>query len=326
MPTYVESFEDTTSPFEVVSIDSTVTPASNAGWNKNSGTTSSTDTGPNGAYNGTYYQYVEASSPAFPSKEFSLQAGGISGWPGYPAHSPTAVSFYYHMFGATMGALYLEYSNNGGSTWSTVWSRSGQQHTAHTSSWSYSGTISIPNARPTTLIRFRGVTGSNYYSDMAIDYVNVTLTRTPPTVSNFTGSSPVARGSNALMSWTFVPGETGTTQSNYKFRYRKQGTSSWTETASVATSSSSNRPFSTGALEDAIYEVQVAVTDHPSASFGGWSSTALVDVQAAPQAPSNLSATPSVVEVGDEVIIGWQHNDPGADPQQKYQLRWRKID
>jgi hypothetical protein len=48
-----------------------------------------------------------------------------------------------------------------------------------------------------------------------------------------------------------------------------------------------------------------------------------------PNAPTALTATPSTVNIGDVVRIGWTYSDagdPNPDPQLKYQLRWRKVE
>jgi hypothetical protein len=80
------------------------------------------------------------------------------------------VSFWYHMLGSTMGTLYFEVYDG---TWNTEWSISGQQHASETTPYTqaivdlsaYSGIISF---------RFRGVQAGQYYSDFALDDIEIT--------------------------------------------------------------------------------------------------------------------------------------------------------
>lgn len=49
-----------------------------------------------------------------------------------------------------------------------------------------------------------------------------------------------------------------------------------------------------------------------------------VDPNALPLAPTGVSpVTP--VTVGSQISLSWTHNDPDADPQGKYQVRYRKV-
>jgi len=83
--------------------------------------------------------------------------------------NPTLV-FWYHMFGAGMGNLYVEVDSGAG--YVAIDSIIGQQQTASTDPWlmrtvnlsAYTGIISI---------RFFGVTGVNFESDMAIDDIEI---------------------------------------------------------------------------------------------------------------------------------------------------------
>ena len=50
-----------------------------------------------------------------------------------------------------------------------------------------------------------------------------------------------------------------------------------------------------------------------------------LDLNAMPNAPTNVAVTNSPVPSGTSVNVQWTHNDPDSDPQSKYQLRWRKL-
>jgi subtilisin family serine protease len=146
-------------------------------WSRDSGTTPSTSTGPSGAHDGTWFVYTEATS-AF-NKRFQLEAV-------FDLSSLTnpEFEFHYHMYGATMGTLAVDLY--AGSWQSNVWSKTGQQQTSSSEAWRQA---TIPLAayagNPSVLIRFRGITGSSYTSDMAVDLVrcgDTVLTITTPSL------------------------------------------------------------------------------------------------------------------------------------------------
>jgi M6 family metalloprotease-like protein len=134
-------------------------------WTRLTGATPSASTGPTAASDGSYYLYTEASGylnkTANIYKDFDFST----------VYEPMLV-FDYHMYGSTMGTLYLEVSTNNGTSWDApvAWSLSGDQGDAwHRILVDLSAYGSLASVR----LRFRGVTGSNYYSDMAIDRVCV---------------------------------------------------------------------------------------------------------------------------------------------------------
>ena len=75
-------------------------------------------------------------------------------------------SFWYHMYGASMGTLSVDYSTDAGTTWTNGWNLSGDQGDV----W-YSAYFNLPSNA--NLIRFSGLTGSSFYSDMAFDDVSI---------------------------------------------------------------------------------------------------------------------------------------------------------
>ena len=74
-----------------------------------------------------------------------------------------------------MGKLNLEVTTNGGSTWDSLWSISGQQHTSAASSWTRE-TVSLAQYSGTIKLRFRGesTTTNGWSSDMAVDTIAIT--------------------------------------------------------------------------------------------------------------------------------------------------------
>lgn len=134
-------------------------------WSWNSGGTPSSGTGPNAAYDGSYYIYTEASSNFNNSTylDASFDFSGISN---------PFLFFYYHMFGINMGSLHIDVWNG---TWNNdVFELTGQQQTDYSSNWkqaaidltSFAGNDSV-------VIRLRGITGPSWESDICIDKISV---------------------------------------------------------------------------------------------------------------------------------------------------------
>ena len=170
----------------------------NTDWGVETGATTSSSTGPTTGYGGSgQYMYIEASSSCTAN-----EANLIS-----PCYNLTNISssaepklsFAYHMYGADMGSLAVDVSSNLGSTWTTLWTASGNQGNA----W-HTKTICLDAyANSTINIRFRGITGNGYTSDIAIDEVVVddfnanaslttaTLTTPANNTTNIDHTSPI---------------------------------------------------------------------------------------------------------------------------------------
>ena len=138
-------------------------------WDVFSGSTGSSGTGPSDdVTGGGKYLYTESSSC------YNSTGAVIS--PIFDVSSLTTpfLTFYYHMYGTDMGTLTVYASTDNGSTWTSVWTLSGDQG----NSWNetslnlgaYSGSTAL-------LLKFEGVTGSDFTSDMAID--EITLEEAP---------------------------------------------------------------------------------------------------------------------------------------------------
>lgn len=82
-----------------------------------------------------------------------------------------SLAYFYHMYGADMGEMYVQISQDTGSTWSTVASHIGEVQTSSSSSWSRN-VVNLPSSQ-FLLIRFIGVRGADFTSDMAIDELYV---------------------------------------------------------------------------------------------------------------------------------------------------------
>lgn len=147
-------------------------------WIKQSGGTSTPNTGPWAAADGTYYTYVEASAPNNPEKEAILVSPcfDLSGF------NTPKVSWKYHMYGGDVGTLWVDISTNAGLTWNGIAVKIGDQgniwHPEHVNLYGYEGETNVK-------FRFRATTGTGQAGDIAID--DFWLSDVSP---RLTGSSP----------------------------------------------------------------------------------------------------------------------------------------
>jgi len=156
---YHEGFENTLGAWSQSSAD-------DFDWTVKSGSTPSSNTGPSSAAEGSYYVYMESSSPNYSNKRAILTGPcfDLSG------KTTATVSFKYHMYGddSKMGSLALEISTDKGASWSSIWSKSGNQGNA----W-YTASVNLDSyAGKTVSLRFNGVTGTTWQGDMAVDAFN----------------------------------------------------------------------------------------------------------------------------------------------------------
>jgi hypothetical protein len=177
---YSESFENTLGLWTQSSSD-------DIDWTVDASGTPSSGTGPTSASLGTYYIYVEASSPNYPSRRAIINSPcfDLSGL------TQATFSFDYHMYGAAdMGTIDLEISNDEGASWTSVWNQTGNQG----NSWL---TVNINlNAYVGSGIqlRFNRFVGSTWQADIAIDSINLTGFGGPDTtapVITLNGSSTI---------------------------------------------------------------------------------------------------------------------------------------
>jgi hypothetical protein len=135
-------------------------------WTWDSGGTPSSGTGPSvdhtlGTAAGHYF-FTESSG--FNNKVFILESPCFD----LTGIASPALSFYYHMLGATMGTLSVEITDNNCITWTEVFSVSGNQG----DEW-FGALVDLSAYTGIVKIRFVGLTGSSFTSDMAIDDICV---------------------------------------------------------------------------------------------------------------------------------------------------------
>ncbi|XP_062595881.1 MAM and LDL-receptor class A domain-containing protein 1-like [Saccostrea cucullata] len=127
-------------------------------WNRYSGRTGSTSTGPSGAKVGKYYKYIEASSPRVLGDNAKLVSNRVFKDETY------CLSMYYNMYGQTTGTLKIQ-TRTGNDTAVTHWKKSDGQGTK----W-HSIELYLPLNDNTEII-IEAIRGSNFYSDIAVDYI-----------------------------------------------------------------------------------------------------------------------------------------------------------
>ncbi len=156
---YHEGFENTIGAW-------TQSTADDFDWTVKSGATPSSNTGPSAAAEGSYYVYMESSSPNYSNKRAILTSPCFD----LTGDTYATVTFKYHMYGdaTKMGSLALEVSSDNGANWTSVWSKSGNQGNA----W-YNASIDLSAyVGKTVSLRFNGVTGTTWQGDMAVDAFN----------------------------------------------------------------------------------------------------------------------------------------------------------
>lgn len=155
---YIESFENTFGAWRQNTGD-------DFDWITLSGATPSANTGPTIANDGSYYAYMEASNPNSPNKRAILES---------PCFDLTSIpfpelTFMYHMYGSDMGELEVEVSIGGGN-WVSIWTKVGDQGDGW---FSEAIDLSTYTTASDLRIRFNGVTGIDWGSDIAIDAVAI---------------------------------------------------------------------------------------------------------------------------------------------------------
>lgn len=138
-------------------------------WLMYRGGTPTVNTGPNGDVNGGLgkYVYLESSGTACTNgKQTHLISNCIR--INKQGADTCHMSFNYHMWGVNIGTLRLQYSTDGGATWSTMWEKSGNQGNA----W-HKVYLSLNQFADGSIVRFRfvGIGGNGSRGDIALDHI-----------------------------------------------------------------------------------------------------------------------------------------------------------
>ncbi|MFO7936690.1 MAG: GLUG motif-containing protein [Kiritimatiellia bacterium] len=158
---YSESFEEDMGLWSNIS-------GLDTSWYRNSGATLTAYTGPDDAADGEMYLYVDASSRSYPGKTAAVEAEF-----NFTQFQVPQLIFKYHMYGAHMGSLHVDLFD--GTAWhDSVWEISGEQHESEDAEWSQAEVdLAAASGVSNALIRIRGVTGTSYQSDIAIDDISL---------------------------------------------------------------------------------------------------------------------------------------------------------
>ena len=126
-----------------------------------------------------FYMFVETSSPNYPAVEVALEG------PYLPPAGEMTMTFWYNMYGSSMGTLRVDYTYNG-QVWNTdLWNKDGAQGGGD--DW-YLATVVLPAG--SKRFRFMMTTGG-YRSDAAIDDVYIAAGDvSPPTIYPTISTAP----------------------------------------------------------------------------------------------------------------------------------------
>ncbi|MDX2249125.1 MAG: GEVED domain-containing protein, partial [Bacteroidia bacterium] len=146
--------------------------SNNVGWFvETDGTFNNFGTGPLDDHTpgGNIYMYTHSTFLAFVGDTFNLVSPCID----LTAINVPKMSFWYHMFGPSMGTLQVVVRTDVGET--TIWSLSGQQQTGENDPWQEAIVdLSAFNAVSNAQIIFRGIFNvATFQTDMAIDDINI---------------------------------------------------------------------------------------------------------------------------------------------------------
>lgn len=148
-------------------------------WQTKDGHSNWSNTGPSGDHTtgAGIYMYTEASSNGF-------DANAIFGPVDLSQATTPTLSFWYHMYGVDMGELHVDISTDQ-VTWVDAFAIVGQQQNSLTDAWKQAHMALSQFANDTVYFRFRGLRGSGYAGDMAID--DITINDGPATCVSPTG-------------------------------------------------------------------------------------------------------------------------------------------
>ena len=188
---YTESFENTLGAWTQSSQD-------DIDWTLTNARTPSNGTGPETAIDGSYYLFVEASGngAGYPDKQAILTSPCFD----LTQLTQATFSFNYHMYGTDMGTLDVEISEDDGATWTSIWTKTGNQGNA----WQTTNLNLSAYTGSNVQVRFNRVTGSTWRADIGID--NISLIDEEITVvgcANGVGTYPYTESyENTLGDWT----------------------------------------------------------------------------------------------------------------------------
>ena len=139
-------------------------------WTLNSGTTASTATGPtDDITGGGDYIYIEASAPRVPNDSAIVYSPFID----KSSLTNSKLTFYSHMYGTSIGTLRIDVSDDGGNSYTNIYSKSGDQ----ADQWNFQ-TVSLDSFSDTIRFKISATvgddgSGTQWFGDIAIDNFEV---------------------------------------------------------------------------------------------------------------------------------------------------------
>jgi hypothetical protein len=199
-------------------------------WTILSGPTTSQTTGPSDDFSGGgSYIYIETSAPRAPGDSAVMYSPSID----VSSLSSAQLRFFSHMYGASTGSLRIDASSDGGNTYSTVFSKSGDQG----DQWNEE-MIDLSNYNTNVTFRIAAYVGDDgsgvqYWGDIALDNFEIRETPTCVRPSNFVAANITS--SSVDLSWL-----AGSNETSWNIEYGPVGfaNGSGTMTTSSATSAS----------------------------------------------------------------------------------------
>jgi chitodextrinase len=295
---YSESFENTLGQWSQSTAD-------DINWTIDANGTPSSGTGPASAIDGTYYIYMEVSGngTGFPNKRAILNSPCFD----LSSASNVSLSFQYHMTGTAVGSLAVEVSNDNGATWSSLWTRNGNQGTA----WNLAEIDLSAYAGGTILLRFNGLSGSSWSGDIAIDALEISTgagadTQAPTAPTNLTSTS--ATETSVALSWSASTDNVGVTGYNVYLGASNLGTVTGTTANVTGLTAGTSYSFRVTAVDAAANESDFSNTLNVTTPGGGVSCANTVTAPYSESFESNFGAWTN--DTGDD--FDWARRSGGT--------------
>lgn len=165
-----------------------------------------------------------------------------------------SMSFRYHMYGADMGTLEVNISEDGGLTWTNVWTLSGDQGDV----WSL-GLVDLSSYTGQIMVEIHMATGPGFLSDCALDFISfgeVVTGCMDPFADNYDPTATTDDGSCLYTGCTdvFASNFCGTCNVNDPAlcSYYACGTLNYTEDVEIENLSAMGYTTTTGSLTDGL--------------------------------------------------------------------------
>ncbi|MBI1316885.1 PKD domain-containing protein [bacterium] len=213
-------------------------------WKGNTGVTPSNNTGPSSDHTTGSGSYAYTETVNTPATSTLLTSPLIS----LVGLTAPELRFWYHMYGAQIGSLTVEVSNDNGASWNNITTLSGQQQTSVNAPWLESVQALSSYVGDTIQIRFVAsrLAGANNQVDIAIDDIGVANAPSCP--------APTALTTTAISATSIQVGWTTGGATNWQIEYGFPGFAPGTGTLVNATAN----PFTvTGLSPSASYHFYV---------------------------------------------------------------------